>query len=63
MTYHEWIAVDGRRWCLACGSYQVRRDGVWRDALVGPWPGYNRTDLMQHGERPDPIRFPLTPPP
>lgn len=40
---HPWIEVDGRRWCLPCGSYQVRRAGKWADALVGPWPGYNRT--------------------
>ena len=45
---HEWIAVGARRWCLACGSYQVRRNGAWRDDMVGPWPGYNPTDTAAH---------------
>jgi len=45
---HEWIEVGNRRWCLACGSYQVRRNGRWRDEMVGPWPGYQKTDLTKH---------------
>jgi len=46
---HTWIEVAARRWCLACGSYQARSGGVWRDSLVGPWPGYSRTDTAAHG--------------
>ena len=49
---HEWIEVGARRWCLACGSYQVRRNGCWADAVVGPWPGYNRTDNRMNHESP-----------
>jgi len=48
---HEWIEVGGRRWCIDCGSYQVRRGGKWRDDLVGPWPGYNRTDKAEHEQK------------
>ena len=45
---HEWIEVGARRWCIACGSYQVKRNGVWRDEMVGNWPAYNRTDTAAH---------------
>lgn len=54
---HEWIEVGGRRWCLTCGSFQIRRKGgwqggfrncQWRDALIGSWPGYNATDESKH---------------
>ncbi len=50
MTYHEWIEVGDRRWCLSCGSFQVRWNGMWRDAMIGGWPSYNRTDLAMHNE-------------
>jgi len=45
---HGWLTVGARRWCLACGSYQVLRNGQWRDDMVGPWPGYNPTDTAAH---------------
>jgi hypothetical protein len=47
---HEWIEVGARRWCNECGSFQVLRGGKWRDAMVGPWPSYNRTDMSKHTE-------------
>lgn len=42
---HSWIEVGGRRWCLGCGCYQVRRGGNWRDdpSMVGDWPAYAPT--------------------
>jgi hypothetical protein len=45
---HEWIEVGVRRWCPACGSYQVRKGKYWCDAMLGPWPGYNKTDVVAH---------------
>lgn len=45
---HGWITVGARRWCLACGSYQTRQGGRWADAMLGPWPGYARTDPAAH---------------
>lgn len=47
---HTWIEVGGRRWCLACGSFQVLRGGHWADdkAMIGPWPGYAPTQLEHH---------------
>lgn len=47
-TEHEWIEIGARRWCLACGSFQLRTGERWHDAMVGPWPGYNKTDLAAH---------------
>lgn len=46
---HEWLEIGSRRWCLQCDSHQVLRDGVWRDVMLGPWPGYARTDMSAHG--------------
>lgn len=48
MPPHEWDTVGGRRWCKDCGSFQVLRSGVWLDAMVGPYPGYAKTDLSKH---------------
>ena len=45
---HGWITVGVRRWCLACASYQVQKNGVWCDDLVGPWPGYKATNWEAH---------------
>ena len=45
---HEWIEVGARRWCNDCGSFQTNRNGKWKDAMVGPYPSYNRTDLTMH---------------
>lgn len=47
---HEWLEIGARRWCLACGSFQVRSGDRWHDAIVGPYPGYNRTDPQHHRE-------------
>ena len=53
---HDWIEVAARRWCLACDSFQKRWNGRWRDdeSMLGPWPGYQRTDPAKHGERKTP---------
>jgi hypothetical protein len=45
---HEWIEVGARRWCIACRSYQICRNGRWFDSMVGPWPAYARTDVSKH---------------
>lgn len=50
MSPHSWIEIGARRWCLACGSFQTRRGDRWFDCMIGPWPGYNRTDLAAHKE-------------
>ena len=45
MAEHRYIEVGARRWCVGCNTYQVRRNGMWRDSeeMIGPWPGYART--------------------
>ena len=46
MKNHEYITVGSRRWCLGCNTFQRFRGGKWRDdeELIGPWPGYARTE-------------------
>jgi len=44
MSEHDYITVGNRRWCMHCNTYQVFRDGKWRDAYPPePWPGYEAT--------------------
>ena len=48
---HTWLCIGTRRWCRQCGSFQVQDSaGKWRDAMVGPWPGYNPTDSSRHDD-------------
>lgn len=45
MTEHDYITVGSRRWCRGCNTYQVLRDGKWRDGYPAqPWPGYEATE-------------------
>lgn len=48
VRWHEWIEVGDRRWCVECESFQTRQRGQWRDAMVGKYPAYNKTDLSLH---------------
>jgi len=48
IAWHEWTEIKDRRWCNECGSFQVRKDGKWRDTMVGPYPAYNKTDPSMH---------------
>lgn len=45
---HEWITVGARRWCLACDSFQVLRNGKWRDEYLNT---YSPTQDVPHTER------------
>lgn len=49
-AWHLWTEVGARRWCKDCGSFQVKRNGKWKDAMLGPYPSYNRTDMTMHRE-------------